>query len=34
MKVIFVVIDTEIKVFFDHWQKQEKKSNASMSRGS
>ena len=34
MKVIFVVIDTEIKAFFGHWQKQEKKSNASMSRGS
>ena len=34
MKVIFIVMDTEIKAFFGHWQKQEKKSNASMSRGS
>ena len=25
MKVIFVVMDTEIKAFFGHWQKQEKK---------
>ena len=24
MKVIFVVMDTEIKAFFGHWQKQEK----------